>query len=182
MSKKKTLEEIIKEFKEKFPENDYYDFSETVYIDSRSYITVYCKKHNEYFKILPNTLLKGITACSGCKKEKAEINNQLVKEKGKESFNKFLKKNYSDKYIYDIDEYDGSHSRMTFIRKSDGIVKKYTPSDLRSRFKIESKQKKRSDADPNWVNNKLEKEKQDLISLINENYPDIDTSLIDYKG
>lgn len=182
MSKKKTLEEFVSEFREKYPDKDYYDFSKSVYLDSRSFITVFCKKHNEYFKIRANSLLRGITSCEGCKKELSENNNNKIKNNGKKSFYEFLVENYSDIYSFNIDEYNGSHSKMTFIRKSDGTVKKYTPSELRSKFKIDSKQRNRNGKDPNWAINKIKEEEKDLIEFINKNYPDIDTSLIKYEG
>lgn len=181
-NKKKTLDEFVKEFREKFPERDYYDFSETKYIDSKTKITVFCKKHNKYFTARAGNLLKGVLSCPDCKKELAEENNRLTKNRGKQSFQKFLEKNFKGILEYDINEYNGSHSEMTFTYISNGVVKKKTPSRLRSEFKIKSGQRKRSDASPEFYKNKLLKEGENLIKFINENYPFIDTSLVVYTG
>ena len=178
-NKKKTKEEFIKEFREKFPEKDYYDLSGIDYIDSSSTITIYCKKHSKYFEIRACNLLGGITSCPDCKKELTKLNSERVKNRGKESFNKFLQENFSDIYDYNIDEYNGSHSKMTFINKSTGEKKQYTPSDLRSYFK--HKGEKRSH-NSNWAKDKIKEEGKKLIKLINDNFPDIDTTLVNYTG
>jgi len=44
MTKKKTTEIIIKEFKEKH--GDKYDYSKVKYIDSKTHVNIICKKEN----------------------------------------------------------------------------------------------------------------------------------------
>ena len=179
-NKKRTKEEFIKEFREKYPEKDYYDLSNIDYKDSSTKIKVYCKKHHKFFEIRPYNLLSGITSCPDCKKEIGTLNSNKCKERGKRSFLEFLQNNYSDKYDYDINEYDGSHSKMVFTNKSTGEVKNYTPSELRCIFKHNGSGKRPHSS--NWVKDKLKEEGDKLIKLINDNYPDIDTSLVNYTG
>jgi hypothetical protein len=62
----KTQEKYIEEVKKVHPE---YDFSNTVYVGSKSKLKVVCLKHGE-FEILAESLLRG-SKCPNCNREKA---------------------------------------------------------------------------------------------------------------
>ena len=66
MSKRLTTEEFIE--KAKSVHGDKYDYTDTVYINTRNKIKIYCNIHNEYFYQLAHSHLQG-RGCVKCGKE-----------------------------------------------------------------------------------------------------------------
>ena len=78
MAKRKTLEIYLEELKQQQPELfDQFDFSKAVYINEKTKMKIYCRKHNIWFDQVPYDLLKGTISCSECKKE---VNKLIVKK------------------------------------------------------------------------------------------------------
>ena len=131
--KKKTLKTFVTEFREKFPELDYLDFTKSEYINSKTKMKVYCTKHNTYFYERPSNIIRGILSCPVCKKN---IANDLAKktfERGKLRFLKFLEEFYPE-YEYDINKYQGTNVKFLLVNKYDkGESINITPAGLRNR-------------------------------------------------
>ena len=63
----KTLEDRFREI-----HNDKYDYSKSIYINTKTKIEVSCKKHGTIFWIAPNHHLNGKTGCYSCRKERRQ--------------------------------------------------------------------------------------------------------------
>lgn len=95
-----TTETLIDKFKK--VHGDKYDYSEVEFIDWKTKVKIYCRKHNIWFYMTPGNHLNG-QGCNFCRNEK--ISNQVTKK----SFNDFLsaaKKIHGDKYDYSLAEED----------------------------------------------------------------------------
>lgn len=179
-NKRKTLNEFVKEFRQKFPEKDYCDFSESTYVNNRTKMIVFCKIHNIYFEATPYSLLKGITSCPECKKEV----DRLVSEKniinGRNSIIKFVEEYYPDYYLLDpANEYKDCRSLLTLVSKIDSSIINKTSLQLKS-IKYNNCQSESTGSD-RYIS-RYNREKLELIEIIKNYDSNIDTSLIDYKG
>ena len=111
MTKKKTTEIIIKEFKEKH--GDKYDYSKVKYIDSKTHVNIICKKHGE-FKQFPKVHMRADIGCQKCA--------QIVKTETQKlkTFNNLLqlaKKIHGDKYDYSQVVYGDSKTKIKIYCK-----------------------------------------------------------------
>ena len=94
---KPTTEEAIADFKEIY--GNKYDFSKVIYVDSKTEVTVICKKHGIFFRS-PNKLKAG-QGCSSCSKINMAFRNKMSSSKDKsETLRKELFSIYGDKYSY----------------------------------------------------------------------------------
>jgi len=94
MSKRKTTKEFVSQ--SELVHNKQYDYSETVYINNKQKVKIFCKKHRCFFEQFPNDHLKGRTGCPECIKEKLSKANSSDKDE-------FIKKAnsiYLNKYDY----------------------------------------------------------------------------------
>jgi len=100
---KDTLETFVK--KAIIKHNNKYDYSNVVYVNSKTKITVICKKHGE-FKITPSNHLFG----TGCKQCNIEINRKDIVN--------FIKESHlihGLKYNYDYVEYKSNKVKIKII-------------------------------------------------------------------
>lgn len=79
---------------------DKYNYDLTKFIDTKTKIDVFCKKHNETFLITPGKLLEG-QGCSKCGKDKIKLEVEDVIEESK--------KIHGDKYNYD-------NSKLSYVK------------------------------------------------------------------
>lgn len=103
---KKTTEEFIKEFKEKF--GDGFDFTKTVYVNSKTPLVITCLKHGDFTATPNNLLTDSVYACPKCFAEK----RGLKRRKPFEQFLKEAREIHGDKYVYDKTTYSTAHSKM----------------------------------------------------------------------
>jgi hypothetical protein len=66
IGRNKTKEEFVAEAKLINNNAEIYDYSDVVYIDSRTKIKIFCKKHNGYFEQSPHDHLSGKSRCNIC--------------------------------------------------------------------------------------------------------------------
>lgn len=106
---KKTLEEFVVESKN--THGDLYEYSEVNYIDSKTTVSIRCKKHGELFFSTPNNHLRG----SGCPKCKIEKQTKSLKE-----FIKECNKVHGELYDYSKVEYKKGDESVIIICKKHG--------------------------------------------------------------
>ena len=106
--KKLTTEEFIQ--KARLIHGDKYDYSQTVYINSRSKVNIICPKHGVFLQ-MPTHHLNG-SGCSNC------CNNL---KPTKEQFIQKAKAIYGDKYDYSLAEYENSYTKIKIICPKHGI-------------------------------------------------------------
>jgi Zn ribbon nucleic-acid-binding protein len=97
-------EEFIKKANEKH--DNKYDYTETIYVNNRTPIKIYCKKHN-IFEQIPTTHLSG----SGC----PTCGTDTMKEKLKLSTDDFIKKAnimHNNKYDYSMVDYINNNTKV----------------------------------------------------------------------
>ena len=70
-----TTESLITKFQK--VHGDKYDYSEVEFVNWKTKVKIYCKKHNVWFYMLPTNHLYG-QGCEFCKREK--ISNQVTKK------------------------------------------------------------------------------------------------------
>lgn len=95
-----TTESLITKFQK--VHGDKYDYSEVEFVNWKTKVKIYCKKHNFWFYMLPANHLYG-QGCEFCKREK--ISNQITKK----TFSQFLedaRKVHGNKYDYSLSEND----------------------------------------------------------------------------
>ena len=107
-NKKVATETYIQKAKE--VHGDFYDYSNTEYNGPKNKVTIYCKKHHNYFNILPYNHLNG-QGCPKCRYEK--ISNKL--KKTTEKFIQDAIKIHGDKYDYSKTEYTGVENKVSII-------------------------------------------------------------------
>jgi hypothetical protein len=108
-----TTESFINKAKE--IHGDKYDYSKVEYYNSKTYITIVCKKHEEFTQ-QPSNHLTGY-GCKKCRDEKSGNTQRL-------SLNIFINKAkdiHGDKYDYSKVEYINSHLNIQIICKIHGI-------------------------------------------------------------
>lgn len=94
MGKRKTTLDFVKEIIEVY--GDKYLYDQVTYTNNKTSVSVYCKKHKEYFKKRPSELIRG----SGCQKCSYDnTSNKLVSTT--EDFVKKAIEVHGDKYNYD---------------------------------------------------------------------------------
>lgn len=81
--RKLTQEDFITRLKE--IHGDLYDYSEVNYINARTKVKLFCKKHKIWFEITPDSLLSKKCGCPICRYEKSA-------EKNKTPIEEFIKK------------------------------------------------------------------------------------------
>lgn len=90
---------------------DEYDYSETVYANSKTKINVSCRKHG-VFSLLPYTHIKGAQGCPKCTHEQMRLSN--------EDFIARSNRIYNDKYDYSKVDYSGFVKEVTIVCKQHG--------------------------------------------------------------
>lgn len=93
--------------------NDAYDYSSSNYINSKTPVTIICKKHGE-FKQLPAVHIRG-SGCKECGKEKIKSHNS----KNRKTIEDFIKV-HGDKYDYSKVEYKSLSDKVIIICKEHG--------------------------------------------------------------
>lgn len=114
---KLTQEQVINSFKE--VHGDAFDYSKVVYVDNKTPVEVYCKKHNFTFTPTPKNHRNG-SKCKHCGRE-AQI------EKAKKDFDKFKQEMfdlYGDQYDFNNSKYVNTKTELTAICKTHGEFSK----------------------------------------------------------
>ena len=104
--KRLSTDDFIKKLKKIY--GDKYDYTKVKYVDSRTKITLICKKHGEFTK-LPGDLLKG-KACKKCNK-----NGRKNRIKTRDEFEYESRKVHGNKYDYSKVVYARSKSKVCII-------------------------------------------------------------------
>lgn len=116
-SKKLTQIEFLEKVKKVFSE---YDFSESIYINSKTKVKVICKKHGAFFTV-PGSLYKG-HGCPKCARTK------IKKKYSQESFIEKAKQIHPE-FDYSKTIYEGYRKKMDVFCKLHGTFK-ISPHDL----------------------------------------------------
>lgn len=109
----KTLE-FIGKAKELY--GDKYDYSETIYINCKTKVKIYCNEHNNFFWQIPLDHLKGKCGCEECKKIKYKLIGQK-KLIGTEKFIERSKEIHGDKYDYSEVKYVNGQTKVKIFCK-----------------------------------------------------------------
>ena len=109
-AKRLTTEDFIKKAQEKHPDKNY-DYSNVVYVNSKTNVKIVCPKHG-VFEQRPNNHLNG-SICPLCAKEKMYV-NRPYKHTSK-SFIEKAKQVHGVKYDYSKTEYIDSHTKVCII-------------------------------------------------------------------
>ena len=128
MSKRKTTEEFISQ--SELVHNKQYDYSETVYINNKQKVKIFCKKHRCFFEQFPNDHLKGRTGCPECIKEKLSKANSSDKDE-------FIKKAnsiYLNKYDYSQVVYINDKTEVRIICPIHGDFLQTPKAHLHSKY------------------------------------------------
>lgn len=105
MAKKLTLANFIKNAKE--IHGNKYDYSQVIYINSRTKVKIYCKKCKRYFEQLPFVHCRG-NGCKHCGTERAAA----LQRSNSIDFIKKAKNIHGDKYSYDKVKYFSSEKKV----------------------------------------------------------------------
>ena len=92
--------------KSKLKHGDVYGYENVVYINSKTYVLITCKRHGD-FKQTPNNHLWGY-GCKACRDEKSGNSQRLTTEQ----FIEQSKKIHGDKYDYSKVVYTNSHTKV----------------------------------------------------------------------
>lgn len=119
--KRKPLNVFIEEVENKFGK-DRFGFDKCDYINNNTKVEIFCKKHNEYFKVTPtNFLRKDSKGCPKCMVENTVITNN-------ENFISRSKVIYGDKYDYSKTNYINTTEKVTLICNKHNHEFQVTPS------------------------------------------------------
>ena len=102
--------------------NDYYDYSKTEYVNTKTKVKIICKIHGE-FEQIPNNHLNN-HGCPLCGFHQISFKNS---NKIQDFISKFIK-THGDKYDYSLVEFINSKNKISIICKEHGEFKK-TPSN-----------------------------------------------------
>ncbi len=86
-----------------------FDYSNTLYVDGQTKVTIRCLKHGD-FDILPHVHLRGAGGCKGCKTGKLSQKEFIDKSK----------KLFPRRYDYNATVFDGTTKEVTIICKKKG--------------------------------------------------------------
>lgn len=169
MTKKKTTEIIIKEFKEKH--GDTFDYSKVDYQGNNTEVIIICQEHGE-FKQLPKTHKKG-GGCQKCGNKKKGISR---KNNISDTIILQFKKKHGNKYDYSKVNYQGNDTEVIIICPIHGEFKQQPETHRRGngcqKCAIEIRGKK-----------KIQKASEKFIKESIEKHCDYyDYSKVDYQG
>ena len=119
---KKTTEQFIDEAKQIF---DYYDYSKTIYVNSKTRLTITCKTHGDFDR-LPHDIISKKNGCQTCIKEQ-RVESQT---KSQEQFIKEAIKIHGNRYNYEKVNYVNSTTKVEIICKIHGSFFIVPPSHL----------------------------------------------------
>ena len=98
-----------------------YDYREVNYIDSDTYVKIYCDKHKKYFEITPKNHLRG-RKCNLCAKEIGAEKRKIPKEINiKKAQNIHRNEDGTPKYDYSLINQDGTNFLAKIICPKHGI-------------------------------------------------------------
>lgn len=106
-----SLEEFIQKAKE--IHEDKYDYSKVSYINARTKVEIYCKKHKEYFKQRPYVHIGQKCGCPKCGAE----NSADLRSFSNEEYIEKVKKIHGERYGYDKLNYTTTHSKIDIYCK-----------------------------------------------------------------
>ena len=110
-----TNEEFVERLKN--IHGDIYDYSEVNYINARTKVKLYCKKHRIWFEITPDSLLNKGCGCPICRYEKsAEKNRQSI-----EDFIKRANEIHNGKYDYSRVKYVNNRTKVEIVCPEHGV-------------------------------------------------------------
>ena len=98
---------------------DQYDYSEAIYIDSKTKLTIICIEHGQ-FLMTPNAHTAGASGCKPCWLNKQSfssqnINNPDKQKKLQDNFISSSSKIHSNKYNYSKVEYVNAHTKVKIV-------------------------------------------------------------------
>jgi hypothetical protein len=120
-SKKSNLSEFIK--KAKKIHGDKYDYSKTMYINSKEPMKIFCREHQQFFWQNANNHLQG-QGCPCGRNERISKSNSKYNQK---TFIEESKKIHKDKYSYSLVRYVGVREKVRIICKKHYCVFEQTP-------------------------------------------------------
>ena len=105
MPKKLTTEDFIEKAKEIFPNLDY---SDVIYINNKTKISLYCPEHDCRFLITPNMLLQQKIGCKYCSGHKIDYRKKCTEK-------------FGNKFDYSLVDFEKNrYAKQTFICKKHG--------------------------------------------------------------
>ena len=103
-----------------------FDFSNAIFKNTSSQLTVWCKKHKKYFKNTAHHIVRG-AGCPECKKEKISVKKKLGTE---EFINRSIDK-HSSKYDYSLVQYKTLTDAVKIICPEHGIFEQKPREHIR---------------------------------------------------
>ena len=137
---KLTQEQVINSFRE--IHGDAFDYSKVVYVDNKTPVEVYCKKHDFTFTPSPKNHRKG-SRCKHCGRE-AQINKA---KKEQEDFIKDAKAVYGEKDNYDLVKYSNNKTEVTISCNLHGEFEARPDLYLQGKGCLECRRKKTKSTD-----------------------------------
>ena len=123
--KKLSQEEVINRLINKRGTENF-DYSKVIYINIRTPIEIFCKKHNKTFSAYTESFIDfRKIGCKECKKE-------TLRNKKRKSLDKFVsdaKEIHGDKYDYSLVEYKNSKTKITIKCNTCNNIFNQTPND-----------------------------------------------------
>lgn len=101
---------------------DAFDYIAVDYINARTPITIYCRRHQQYFEQVPDVHLRG-AGCAKCKGEKISASNEPLYASKRVLFSEFQLRariQHNDFYQYDESSYLGYNHKVTIVCPNHG--------------------------------------------------------------
>lgn len=133
----KTLDRFRKKIKESFPDYELASDEEYTYIDNKTKIKIYCKKHNNYFYTSFREFTKGKAGCKFCIQEKV---SKTVRKRCYNNLKDFLDKNFPNyELISKPEDYKTERDPLLVrCKKHPDELIKITPYRIHKRFNSKS--------------------------------------------
>lgn len=115
-----STEEFVEKVKENYG-NDKFDFTNTIYINQKSKVVVYCNDGCHFWEVDPKTLLVGKTGCGKCSGKGGRSNDEFIFE---------AKRIHGDKYDYSTVDYVSSLISIDIRCPTHGVFKQSPKSHI----------------------------------------------------
>lgn len=118
MSRRKTTEQVVGEFRERL--GDRWDYSNTEYVDATTPMRITCPEHGDFFQF-PNNHKRGFIGCGGCS-GRAYTTQDFIRESTQV---------HGDLWSYSETEYVNNHTPVVIICRQHGAFTQHPRSHRR---------------------------------------------------